>query len=243
MASAKLLAFVAGSTLLSMPVAQADGGDTSLIHACVGKVLGIVRIVRAGQHCHHSETPLHWPAQASAAAAGPRGVQLFESDGMFTVPAGVTSVLLEMWGAGGAAGLSTTPSVGGSGGGGAYLRHVVSVSPGQAIAVTIGQGGTAACGVDGGAGGDTTFGNLAMAGGGQGGTAAGQPGGGGVASLGGISYPGTTGFATGGFSVHGSFLAPARVAPGRGGNSTGPSCNVGPFNNAAGSPGQLIVQW
>ena len=239
----KLPGILAGSILLSVPVARADGGDASVIHACVHKASAHVRIVNANQHCHHSESPLHWPAQASTGSAGPRGVRLFESDGSFTVPAGVTSVLVEMWGGGGAAGLPNITGIGGAGGGGGYLRTVVAVTPGQAIQVVVGAGGAAACGVDGGAGGDTTFGALAMAGGGQGGSAAGQPGAGGVSDPTGISVPGTIGFATGGFSAQGSFAPPAGRPPGRGGFSFTGCPGPVPIDGALGRSGQMIVQW
>jgi hypothetical protein len=254
MASAKLLAIVAGATLLSVPDARADGGDTSLIHACVGKLLGVVRIVRAGQHCHHSETPLHWPAQASAGSAGPRGVQFFESHGTFTVPAGVTSVVIELWGGGGAAGMGVQFASGGGGGGG-YVRTVVAVSPGQVIPVAVGQGGAASCEVDGGAGGDTSFGGLAIAGGGQGGSVAGQGGAGGTASPGGISSSGEAGTTPNGpgggngRAAQGSF-APARSAPGialpgQGGTRVvvAGACADLAVQFARGQAGQLIVQW
>jgi hypothetical protein len=230
--------------LLAAPAAHAQGGDASVIHACVHRSSGNLRIVASDESCRPPESPLHWSAQpAAASAGGPRGVQLFESDGSFTVPAGVTSVLLEMWGAGGAAGLPNSTGLGGAGGGGSYLRTVVGVSPGQVIPVRIGQGGAATCGVDGGAGGNTVFGALATAGGGQGGTAAGQPGAGGLAEPGGISQSGSVGFATGGFSSQGSFASLTRRAPGRGGMSFAACPGPVPIDVATGAPGQLIVQW
>ena len=64
----------------------------------------------------------------------------------FTVPAGVTSITVEVWGAGGGGGSSNnTNSNGGSGGGGgAYARSVLSVSPGQTFYGFVGAGGTGA---------------------------------------------------------------------------------------------------
>jgi hypothetical protein len=231
--------------LLAAPPAAAHGGDTSVIHACVHRSSGNLRIVAPGESCRPPESSLHWSAQAAASSGGgPRGVQLFESSGSFTVPAGVTSVLLELWGAGGAAGLPRPTGIGGAGGGGSYLRTVVSVTPGQMIAVGIGLGGAATCGIAGGDGGDTTFGALATAGGGQGGaTAEGAAGAGGVADPGGISQPGSIGFATGGFSSQGSFAVLTRRAPGRGGMSFTACTDSGPLDAAVGAPGQLIVQW
>ncbi len=46
--------------IAALPIAvQADGGDTSLIHACVAKD-GTMKIVGANTTCKGNETPLHW---------------------------------------------------------------------------------------------------------------------------------------------------------------------------------------
>lgn len=63
--------------------------------------------------------------------------QAFTSTGTFTVPAGVTSVTIEVVGAGGNGGSNG----GGGGGGGGYAQGVYAVSPGQVMTVTIGQAG------------------------------------------------------------------------------------------------------
>jgi hypothetical protein len=229
--------------LLAISVLFTTHAQASDIHACVHRGSGNLRIVAPGEACRPPESPLQWSGGSAASSGGPRGVQLFESDGSFTVPAGVTSVLLEMWGGGGAAGMPNITGIGGSGGGGSYLRAVVAVIPGQVIPVSIGQGGTATCGVDGGAGGNTTFGALATAGGGQGGTTAGTPGAGGVADPGGFSQPGSIGFATGGFSSQGSFAVPMRRPPGRGGMALTGCPSPVPLDAGTGAAGQLIVQW
>lgn len=60
----------------------------------------------------------------------------------FTVPAGVTEIIVETWGGGGHGG----PTRGngnkkaGGGGGGAYARSVLTVSPGQTYTLTVGSG-------------------------------------------------------------------------------------------------------
>ncbi len=41
-------------------IASAHGGDTTLIHACVNKDSGGIRIVGATSHCLRSEVPLDW---------------------------------------------------------------------------------------------------------------------------------------------------------------------------------------
>ena len=59
----------------------------------------------------------------------------------FTVPAGVTSITVEVWGGGGSGG-SKSGSNGavGGGGGGAYSRSTISVTPGQVINYYVGFG-------------------------------------------------------------------------------------------------------
>ncbi len=80
--------------------------------------------------------------------------------GTFTVPPGVTTIIVECWGAGGAGGGSSASTVrgGGGGAGGAYARKTLSVVPGTNYAVTVGgitTGGTTA----GPAGNPSWFGN------------------------------------------------------------------------------------
>lgn len=97
------------------------------------------------------------PGASGSGTGGFNGIQEFTQSGTFTVPAGVTHLLVEMWGAGGgggggSSGLSTglpaplsasgCAGVGGGGGGaGGYTRAVVSVTPGATYTVTVGSGG------------------------------------------------------------------------------------------------------
>ena len=84
--------------------------------------------------------------------------QTFNANGTFTVPAGVTSIIIQCWGGGGAGGGNTTNADGGGGGGGgAYSSSVLTVVPGTAYTVTLGTGGTGSTG-NGTNGGDTWFG-------------------------------------------------------------------------------------
>lgn len=91
----------------------------------------------------------------------------------FTVPPGVTTVLIKAWGAGGGGGLANAPSGAGGGGGGAYFETWTAVTPGAVLTGSVGAGGTAGSpGVNGGNGGDTSIvinGNTYTAGGGLGG--------------------------------------------------------------------------
>lgn len=58
----------------------------------------------------------------------------------FTVPEGVTRLMVEAWGGGGGGGFAAIVA-GGGGQGGAYLRSVLSVTPGEKIRVTVADGG------------------------------------------------------------------------------------------------------
>ena len=81
----------------------------------------------------------------------------------FVVPTGVTSVTVQIWGAGGGGGGSTTSGSGGSGGGGGgYTTKTFSVTAGENITYTIGTGGIAgtSAGVIGGTGVTTTLNHI-----------------------------------------------------------------------------------
>jgi len=120
----------------------------------------------------------------------------------FTVPAGVSSIIVECWGAGGGGGgNSTTADGAGGGGGGAYSRSVLTVTPGN-FSLTVGAGGAGGSGGNGTDGGDTWFGSsttILAAGGKRGyapsGGAAGVSGAGGLASasVGDVRYNGGNG--------------------------------------------------
>ena len=59
-------AFVAG-TIATTGLVYAHGGNINLIHACVGKTLGLIRIVSPTTTCTNLEKPLDWSIQ------GPKG--------------------------------------------------------------------------------------------------------------------------------------------------------------------------
>ena len=110
----------------------------------------------------------------------------------YVVPAGVTSVTIKAWGAGGGAG-NETGAASGLGGGGGFAQSVVSVTPGEVLTVRPGQGGIAPGGgggasivaradgtllvVAGGGGGGGTDGGSGSGGTGNGGAAGGVTGG------------------------------------------------------------------
>ena len=92
--------------------------------------------------------------------------QTFTSSGTFNVPAGVTSVKVEVIGGGGAGGGVSGGAADGGGGNGGYAEEIVSVTPSTGVSVTIGAGGVAA----GGNGGTSSFGAFLSATGGNGGS-------------------------------------------------------------------------
>jgi hypothetical protein len=61
----------------------------------------------------------------------------------WTVPAGVSSVYVKMWGAGGGGGSHSGWSFGSPGGGGGHTRGIITVTPGQTLALVVGGGGRA----------------------------------------------------------------------------------------------------
>ena len=65
----------------------------------------------------------------------------------WTIPAGVTSITVEIWGAGGAGGGAISNRGGAGGGGGAFSSRTFSVSPGRSVSYDVGSGGTGVNGV------------------------------------------------------------------------------------------------
>jgi len=151
--------------------------------------------------------------------------QVYNANDTFVVPAGVTSVQAEAWGAGGAGGgNSTTNDGGGGGGGGAYSRVTLSVTGGDSHNITVGAGGTGNSGT-GNPGGNSSFSSILTlnALGGAGGFAP-VAGAGGLPGAGGSSLlsAGTTKFA-GGNGGRGRDNSTGRGGPG--GSSAGTAAN------------------
>jgi len=118
-----------------------------------------------------------WANAKLANVAGRRTVYATPGTYTFTVPAGVTQVDVEVWGAGGGGGGSGDGSLGGvagnyggGGGAGGYARKLCTVTPGQSVLVTVGAGGAGTTTGPGGVpGGSSSFGAFCSAGGGFGG--------------------------------------------------------------------------
>jgi hypothetical protein len=109
------------------------------------------------------------------------GEKYFTSTGTWIAPAGVTSVFVRVWGAGGGGGavncINGCVADGGGGGSGGYEEGVVLVTPGNPYTVTVGTGGSPGassprnCSSN---GGESSFSNLEADGGYGGGSSCGD---------------------------------------------------------------------
>jgi hypothetical protein len=150
--------------------------------------------------------------------------------------------MLEMVGAGGAGGGGVGELPGGVGGGGAYTKTIVSVTPGATYTVVVGTGGIGVDGGTGGNGGASQFLNpsdtvLAFANGGSGApTLVPGPGGTTTGNSGTFVVAGTAG--GGGFS----FVTGGKVygTGGAGGPATG---ETGEDQGSNGAAGAVVVWW
>lgn len=184
-------------------------------------------------------------------------VQIFTTNGNFTVPCGVTSIQVECWGGGGGgAGDGTSNTTAGcGGGGGGYSLAVISVTPGVVIPYTVGTGGAGgASGANGTAGTATTFSVVTAAGGAGGRAEAAGGGAGGAGSTtngnnglctatttggaGGSSPSGGAGGAGGANGVNGGVGS----APGGGGGGSG-NRSGGAEDGGAGARGQIRITY
>jgi len=202
--------------------------------------------------------------------------QYFYSSGTFTVPTGVTSLEVDVFAGGGGGGASCWTTAGGTilgncgggGSGGAFGRkRIFGLSPGAAITVTVGAGGTAPTNSNGGTGGTSSFGSYVTCTGGLGGPAGinsnyGQTGGtssGGdmniIGSAGGFSGPNDVSYtASYGITIYNKGALSAgglsgqhlggtgMVGVGYGAGGTGASGGSG-IGGGPGSPGLVIVRW
>jgi len=196
---------------------------------------------------------------------------VYLASGSFTVPTGITQVIVECW-AGGAGGAPDGSLAGGNGGGGgAYSRSTLTVTPGNTYTVTRGaggasntagadswfgsaatilaKGGTISTGGQASAGiGDVKFsGGLGATGatagvGGGGGGGAGDAADGGAASGQTGGTGGVNGGGNGGDGGASSTVGSPGVVPGGGGGGGGFNL-LGTSNGGAGANGKVTVQW
>ena len=82
------------------------------------------------------------PSGPPGGSGGFNGITEFTQTGTFIVPAGVTHIMVEMWGAGGGGGSGSNQGcAGGHGAAGGYTRAVIAVTPGATYTMFVGQGG------------------------------------------------------------------------------------------------------
>lgn len=103
---------------------------------------------------------LSWAATVGG-GSGYTNMQAFTASGSYTVPAGVTKVMVEVIGAGGGGGSGDATNRGAGGNGGGYSKSILTVVPGAVHAVVVGTAGLGAtsgpCGI-GTTGGTSSFG-------------------------------------------------------------------------------------
>lgn len=165
--------------------------------------------------------------------------QIYNTQGSdtFTVPSGITSITVKMWGGGGGGGAGGSAAAGGNGAGGGYVNATYSVTPGEVLTVYVGGAGSGGLrNTAGGGGGGGGFSSiyrssspLAIAAGGGGG-------GGGRNSSSNIGGAGGAGGGTSG--IAGS--ASGTVTGGGGGTQTAGG-NGGTSSNNPGSAGTSLT--
>lgn len=131
--------------------AQGPKGDTG----ATGPVGATGATGPAGPTGPTGPTGAQGPAGPAGLTGGLSGRQEFQSSGTFLVPAGVSRLSIELYGAGGG-GTVLRCNNGGGGGGGAYTSTILTVQAGQTLSITVGIGGSAGTSsMSGGNGGDT----------------------------------------------------------------------------------------
>jgi hypothetical protein len=111
-----------------------------------------------------------WATPSAGGATGPN-VQIFQSSGSFTVPTGITSLIVQVFGAGSGGRASITSSGPGTANGGFGEGYISGLTPGASISVTIGSGGAGNAASNSGtpaSGGTSSFGSYVSATGGSG---------------------------------------------------------------------------
>ena len=114
-----------------------SGGVASLYFGTPTYGYPLGRIAALDTGSSYDTSALIFQNATVAANSAASGANTFEHTGSlqsFTVPAGVTSITVKMWGGGGGAGNWT------AGGAGAYLTGTLAVQPGQVLSVIVGNG-------------------------------------------------------------------------------------------------------
>ena len=140
------------ATGVTLAVNAGATGSSTTYYACL-KGGQLSKVATAPPTCRTGATPISWNSQGPAGAGGISGLQEFTSSAAWTVPAGVTHVLVEAAGGGGGGGPASavkcgtttgTSSAGQPGGSGGFIQVVAPVSPGERLTVQVGNGGSGA---------------------------------------------------------------------------------------------------
>ena len=122
---------------------------TNTITACRSDSTGVLTIPSSGQ-CTTSLAEVQWNVrgprgpQGLPGRAGVNGLQEFVSSGTFTVPRGITHLLVYAVGGGGGGDPSCPPGSlinGNYGGAGGWVEGTVAVTPGETFKIDVGTGG------------------------------------------------------------------------------------------------------
>jgi len=191
-------------------------------------VLSLIGILQQGANT--ALFPVGTNLQVSALVPN---MQVFTTNGIFSVPTNVTRIKVELWGGGGGGGKgNSSGGSGGGGGAGGYAFNVLNVVPGTNYPVTVGIGGT-----NGVAGTFSSFSNLVSAtGGGAGTNAASNANGGG--GIGGTTTNSIVSFGIGGATTNSIVLfagSAGEVGGSFGGGNGAPA--LGPLGSAGGLGG------
>ena len=172
--------------------------------------------------------------QALASNGEFRSIQVFTASGTYTRPAGLVRAKITVVGGGGGGG---TSGGGGGGGGGGAIRVVAEATIGASQSVIIGNSGAAGFGVgiNGSAGGTTSFGTLLSATGGSGGAGSNGFGGGGGLGASGDMNIGGSGGGTG--SSAGAGIGGSSIFGGGGNGNGGDGRNYGGGGGGVGGSG------
>ncbi len=186
----------------------------------------------------------------SGGGSGSSTVLTYDSGGTWVVPANITSVTVECWGAGGNGSVAQVTPLGsgiggGGGGGGGYGTGVVSVLPGTTYNIYVGSGGSGLSSYsdlnnsivgNAGANGTVGFGGAA----GSGSTSSGTAGLGTATATGGNGGAAAGGGGTGGSGGAPSTTGDTGTAPGGGGGGAGNTTNsLNTFIGGDGAAGRV----
>jgi len=228
----------------TLPVASGGTGAATLAanNVLLGNGTSAVQTVAPGTAGNVlTSNGTTWQSTAPAAGYIGPNAQFFTANGTFTIPTGITRLIVTVVGAGGGAGAG----YGGGGAGGVAIKVLSSLTPGNTLSVTVGAGGAGTGGNSSVASGTQTIttitGNGGSAGGANlitgGGGGAGEGGAGGSASNGDANFTGQKG----GVGLSGTFGCGTYVIYGDGG--AGPFGQSGGNGNQNGRGGVVLFQW